>query len=172
MTKSKSVLHSYSGNIIKPVVKCKLLCEFQEKFDVIEFEIIDNNDDIGKPGLLGLKDVKLGLIHYDDRVNVMKSSSGIFKLSISDLPQPLQKESILHAYSDVFTGFGNLGQPVSFVLDPNVVQVYAPVHRIPLAKHKRTKQKIDEMVKAEELSKVDQPTDWCSNTTVVENVKQ
>ena len=107
------------------------------KFDVIEFEIIDNNDDIGKPGLLGLKDcVKLGLIHYDDGVNVMKSSSGMFELSISDLPQPLQKESILHAYSDVFTGVGDLGQPVSFILDPNVVPVHAPVHRIPLAKLK------------------------------------
>ena len=112
----------------------------QEKFDVIEFEIIDNNDNIGKPGLLGLKDcIKFALIQYDDQVNVMKSSSGMFKLSISDLPQPLQRESILHAYSDVFTGVGDLGQPVSFVLDPNVVPVHAPVHRIPLAKRKRTK---------------------------------
>ena len=31
--------------------------------------------------------------------------------------------------------------------------------------------KIDEMVKAGKLSKVDQPTDWCSNMTVVETVK-
>ena len=124
-----------------------MLCESQKKFDVIEFEIIDNNDDIGKPRLLGLKDcVKLGLIHYD-RVNVMKSSSAMFKLSISDLPQPLQKESILHASSDVFAGVGDLGQPVSFVLDPNVVPVHGPVHRISLAKRERTKQKTDDMPK-------------------------
>ena len=53
LTRSKSALHSYSGNIIKPVGKCKLLCESQQKFDVIEFEIIDNNDDVDKSGLLG-----------------------------------------------------------------------------------------------------------------------
>ena len=123
MTRSKSVLHSYSGNILKHVGKCKLLCESQEKFDVIEFEIIDNNDDVGKPGLMGLKDcVKLRLIHCDDCVNVLKDSSCMLKLSISNLHQPLQKEIILHSYTDVFTGTGDLGQPVSFILDPNVFQ--------------------------------------------------
>ena len=45
---------------------------------------------MGTPGMLGLRDcVELGLIHYDDQVNVMKSSSGMYKLSISDLNQPL-----------------------------------------------------------------------------------
>ena len=53
LTKSKSVLHSYSGNIIKAVGKHKLLCECQEKFDAIEFEIIDNGHtrNVGLEGL-------------------------------------------------------------------------------------------------------------------------
>ena len=111
-----------------------LVCESREKFDIIQFEIIDNND-VGKPGLLGLKGcVKLGLIHYDDHVIVMKGSSCMFKLSICDLPQPLQKEGLLSAHSDVFIGIGDLWLPILFILDLNVVLVHAPVHRIPLAK--------------------------------------
>ena len=73
-------------------------------------------------------------------------------------------------YKDVFQGLGTLGSPVSFVMDEKVMPIHAPIHRIPLAKRERVKQKLDEMVRDEKLVKVDGPTDWCSNMTVVEKV--
>ena len=61
---------------------------------------------------------------------------------------------------------------MSFVLDPKVQPVHAPIHRIPVAKRERVKKKLDEMVKMKKLIKVEEPTDWCSNMTVVEKVRE
>ena len=75
---------------------------------------------------------------------------------------------MLKDYQSVFSGLGNVGKPVSFVLDPHVVPVQAPIHRIPVTKRERVKLKLDEMVRDGKLAKVEEPTDWCSNMTVVE----
>ena len=172
LSHSKSVLHSYSGNMIKPLGRCTLLCESEEKFDTIDFEVIDDVDVVNKPGLLGIKDsVKLGLIQYDNRVNAVQDKYDVFSVMNNNPNSTLQKETILKKYHDVFHGVGDLGKPVTFVLNPNIVPVHAPVHRIPLSKRKRTKEKIDEMVKVGKLAKVNEPTDWCSNMTVVEKIK-
>ena len=45
-----------------------------------------------------------------------------------------------------FFGFRKRRQAVSFVLDPHVVPVQAPIHRIPVTKRERVKLKLDEMV--------------------------
>ena len=71
----------------------------------------------------------------------------------------------------MFEGLRRLGQPVVLTLDPNVTPVHAPVHRLPVAKRDRVKEKVDEMVAAKKLERVEEPTDWCSNMTVVEWVK-
>ena len=60
---------------------------------------------------------------------------------------------------------------MSFVFDPHVVPVQAPIHRIPVTKRERVKLKLDEMVRDGKLAKVEEPTDWCSNMTVVERIK-
>ena len=78
----------------------------------------------------------------------------------------------MEGHSDVFTGLGNLGKPVSFILDLKVQPVHAPIHRIPVAKRERVKKKLEEMVKMKKLIKVEEPTDWCSNMTVVEKVRE
>ena len=61
---------------------------------------------------------------------------------------------------------------MSYVLDPKVHPVHAPVHRIPVAKRDQVKKKLDEIVADKKLLKVEEPTDWCSNMTVVEKVKE
>ena len=111
--------------------------------------------------MLGIADcLRLGLIQYND--------SHIETVNTVSLTIPrLSKNDVLKKYPDVFKGLGNLGKPVSFVLDESVTPVHAPVHRIPLSKRKRAKDKLDEMVKTGKLSKVDEPTDWCSNMRVV-----
>ena len=83
------------------------------------------------------------------------------------LPQGWHAEGL----SISFSGLGNVGKPVSFVLDPHVVPVQAPIHRIPVTKRERVKLKLDEMVRDGKLAKVEEPTDWCSNMTVVERIK-
>ena len=83
----------------------------------------------------------------------------------------LTKGEILQQYSSVSSGLGNVGKPVSFVLDPHVVHVQAPWHRVSVAKRERVKLKLDKMVRDGKIAKVEEPTAWCSNMTVVERVK-
>ena len=167
LSTSKSLLHTYSGDIIKPLGKITTVCELPNTIDTIEFEIVDNRDIKNKPALLGINDsIKLGLIDFDKRRTVVLKD-----ISSVQCELPLTKTILISKYEDVFKGIGNLGNPVSFKLDKNVTPVHAPVHRIPIAKRERTKKKLDEMVNSGKLTKVEEPTDWCSNMTVVEKVK-
>ena len=173
---SHSILRTYSGKSIKPLGKTTLLCESNMSYNLLDFEVVANSEIEDRPALLGVKDsVKLGLIKFDPlRVKACTNDSQDSLHIVDDkkfLPEPLTKEVLLSTYKDSFKGLGDLGTPVSFVMNENVTAVHAPVHRIPVAKRQRTKAKLDEMVKCGKLSKVDEPTEWCSNMTVVERKK-
>ena len=173
---SHSILHTYSGKSIKPLGKTTLLCESNMSYNLLDFEVVANSEIEDRPALLGVKDsVKLGLIKFDPlRVKACTNDSQDSLHIVDDkkfLPEPLTKEVLLSTYKDSFKGLGDLGTAVSFVMNENVTAVHAPVHRIPVAQRQRTKAKLDEMVKCGKLSKVDEPTEWCSNMTVVERKK-
>ena len=57
---------------------------------------------------------------------------------------------------------------MSFVINKIVTPVYTEYQ---LQKRQKTKVTLDDMVQTGKLSKVDDPTDWCSNMTVVEKIK-
>ena len=139
---------------------------------LLDFHVVDLPH---KPALLGLPDsIRLSLFDIDSsRVTAQRSLPTTAMEACEEISSsvPLTKAEMLHRYSSVFSGLGNVGKPVSFVLDPHVVPVQAPRHRIPVAKRERVKRKLDEMVCAGKLAKVEEPTDWCSNMTVVERVK-
>jgi transposase InsO family protein len=181
---SKSTLMSYSGDVIKTVGKVTLMSESSEKYDTLDFEVIDTTAMQNKPALLGMVDsLRLKLVKIDEKRTYTSSSKVAHATpkSISSISESgkdasatlgsMSKEHILSKYSEVFKGLGNFGNPVSFTLDNEVSPVHAPIHRIPVAKREKVKKKIDEMVEAGKLQKVDEPTDWCSNMTVVEKKK-
>ena len=168
-------LVSYSGETIKPRGKVTLVCQRPECYMLLDFHVVEL---VNKPALLGLSDsVRLSLLTVDDSrvTSVPSRSTGVdesLQVDSSSLQgKRLTKEAVLRQHPSVFQGVGNLGTPVSFVLDPNVVPVHAPQHRVPVAKRDRVKAKLDEMVRDGKLAKVETPTDWCSNMTVVEKVK-
>ena len=132
-----------------------------------------------KPALLGIPDSnRLSLLEVDSsRVTAHREQQATSNLQHCDeVSSPvsssssLTKEEILQKYSYVFSGHRSVGK-ISFVLDPHVVPVQAPRHRVPVAKWERVKLKLDEMVQDGKLTKVEEPTAWCSNMTVVERVK-
>ena len=133
-----------------------MLCEAPKKFEFITFHVVDDKDIQGKPVLLGVSDsIELGLIRYDKtRVHMgsdkrftrmtgiaehlIKSgndnrSDGNCHMSCN-VWESLTEDQFLKRYSEAFTGLGNLGKPVSFLLDPKLQPVHAPVHRISVAK--------------------------------------
>ena len=170
---TSSKLISYSGEAIRPLGKVTLVHQNPQFFMLMDFHVVDLPR---KPALLGLPDSsRLSLLHIDSsRVTTQSDQQPAPHLRDCDeisTSVPLTKDDMLKDYQSVFSGLGNVGKPVSFVLDPHVVPVQAPIHRIPVTKRERVKLKLDEMVRDGKLAKVEEPTDWCSNMTVVERIK-
>ena len=187
---SRAKIFPYSGKAIHPVGRVSLACEGVTHFETLEFEVIDTKDIPGKPALISGKDSeRLGLITFH-RDRVFSSTTMDIKpkethvhmatsrhlntqqpFPTADLqPGLLQKDELISVYKDNFTGLGTVGQPVSLTLDPSVIPRHAGVHRIPVAKLEKVKDKLDDMVTSGKLAKVDEPTSWCSNMTVREKV--
>ena len=187
---SRAKIFPYSGKAIHPVGRVSLACEGVTHFETLEFEVIDTKDIPGKPALISGKDSeRLGLITFH-RDRVFSSTTMDIKpkethvhmatsrhlntqqpFPTADLqPGLLQKDELISVYKDNFTGLGTVGQPVSLTLDPSVTPRHAGVHRIPVAKLEKVKDKLDDMVTSGKLAKVDEPTSWCSNMTVREKV--
>ena len=187
---SRAKIFPYSGKAIHPVGRVSLACEGVTHFETLEFEVIDTKDIPGKPALISGKDSeRLGLITFH-RNRVFSSTTMDIKpkethvhmatsrhlntqqpFPTADLqPGLLQKDELISVYKDNFTGLGTVGQPVSLTLDPSVTPRHAGVHRIPVAKLEKVKEKLDDMVTSGKLTKVDEPTSWCSNMTVQEKV--
>ena len=87
-------------------------------------------------------------------------------------PGQLTKENILEQYKDSFEGLGNLGPPVHFELRQDIAPVQMPVHRVPVAKREKEKAALDRYVELGIMSKVDEPTPWCSNALIRETPKK
>lgn len=90
------------------------------------------------------------------------------------LPPPgkLTRKDILREYSTNFEGIGLMGPPVRFKLRENHIPVQMPVHRVPIAKREKEKIALDHYEKAGIITKVRDPTPWCSNELIRETPKK
>ena len=70
------------------------------------------------------------------------------------------------AYSFTAKTSSKAYKPVIFTQNPTVTPCHAGIHRIPVVKLKKVKEKLDKMVASGKLKRVDHPTNWCSNMLV------
>ena len=84
----------------------------------------------------------------------------------------LQKEHILMEYAENFEGLGCLGLPVHFETKYDVTPVQMPIHRIPVAKRDAERNALDKYENAGFITKVDEPTPWCSNEVIRETPRK
>ena len=87
-------------------------------------------------------------------------------------PGSLRKDEVLDQYKDNFEGIGLLGPPVHFQVKENVIPVQMPVHRVPVAKREKEKEALDRYTSAGIITKVEEPTPWCSNELIRETPKK
>ena len=163
---------------IKPLGQIDLVCERQNKYYLLTFQILPANVMENKPGLLSGKDCeRMGLIkvHADEvhslqhensppesrAVNQNEDERPIKRVFLSK--RPLEKSDITTHYAENFSGIGYLKPPVSFTTKPEVTPVQMPIHRVPISKRAKEKVAIDQYVRAGILVKVNDPTPWCSN---------
>ena len=84
----------------------------------------------------------------------------------------LQKEHILMEYAENFEDLGCLGLPVHFEIKHDVTPVQMPIHCIPVAKQAAEKSALDKYENAGIITKVDKPTQWCTNEVIRETPRK
>ena len=75
-------------------------------------------------------------------------------------------------YAENFEGLGCPGPPVHFETKPDVTPVQMPIHRVPVAKRAAEKSALDNYEEAGVITKVDEPTPWCSNEVIRETPRK
>ena len=163
LQKSHTCLIPYGGPPIKPKGQIRLVCSRNEKFHLLNFQVLPEDTFQSKPALISGADSNiLGLVDiHADEINAIHEEP---------IPQlsGLSKEEIIEATPDTWKGTGQLGPPVDFTLDPNVKPRRANNRRIPVAKKDKICKEIDRLVQAGRLIKVSEPTEWASNLQVRE----
>ena len=182
MKHTRSHIAPYNaGSTIKPIGQQSFACEGTSSFQTLNFQVIDSNDIPGKPALLSGKDaLQLGLVSFHDKVFASQTSNitlpvrnayAMGNTAPLRVNEQLQLEDVLSSFKDSFVGLGLIGTPAHIQVNPSVTPIHAGYHRIPVAKLERVKTKLDEMVQAGKLEKVEHSTAWCSNMLVRETVK-
>ena len=100
---------------------------------------------------------------YQPAVAVFETES----ICIVEACQPLSKEQILGDHADVFEGLGSLAGEYDIEIDTTATPVQNRPRKMLYKLKSATEVKLREMEKAGIIKKLEQPTDWISNMTVV-----
>ena len=78
------------------------------------------------------------------------------------------RAKVLAAYTDVFTGLGNLGEPYKIELKPDARPhaIYTP-RRVPYPIRDKVKRELERMEAIGVITKVEKPTLWCAGMVAV-----
>ena len=175
LAKSKSVLRPYgNGPVIRPCGHVELLCERNNQYYTLKFQVLPDEAMCGKPALLSAADcVKMDILQIKaDEVHQMTSdnqnSQDQSRQNVLPPAGSFTKDTVRSAYSDVFEGLGKLDPPVSFQVNPEVKPVQMPIYRRPVAKRNKEKETLDRYESLGILKRVEAPTPWCSNPIIIE----
>jgi len=187
LTHSPYLLHPYGNSKpLKPLGEVQLLCEQQDRYETLVFQVLPDHVMGSKPALLSGGDSEhLGLVTIKSHevysisskitcVNDPNSSidTPAYQCTEQNMHECLTRQAILTKYADTFKGIGSLGPTVHFKLKEDTHPVQMPIHRVPVTKRAKEKQAIDNYVKAGILKKVHEPTPWCSNELIRETPKK
>lgn len=82
--------------------------------------------------------------------------------------QTTYADDIFNQFPEVFTGLGNLGQEYQIQLKPDALPFALHTSQtVPLPLHEKVYEELNRMERGGVISKVDEPTPWCSGLMVV-----
>ena len=139
-------LIAYGGTSFYTMGTAQLNCEHAGQTSVVTFHIVD------KPmkTLLGLED--------SVKPNLLTLSPEVFELN--------QDNSIpeFHEHANVFDDtLGKLPMEYKMTVDPTISPVIRSARQIPIAMRGRVKHELESMEEQGVISKITDPTAWCSN---------
>jgi hypothetical protein len=143
-------INAYGGGKIKTLFKTKLKVFCNMSSREIEFIVADVK---GQP-LLGLAEcLKLNLLQKIDSVVKDDNKS---------------KCDFLKEYTHNFNGVGAFTEKYTVKLEQGVQGIIQPPRRLPQSRMTKLKSQLQEMLKAQIISKVEQTKEWASNLVLIE----
>lgn len=142
-------LTGYGGEKLMVKGTCTLTCKYKERDMLLDFYIVDTQ----APPVLGLQ----ACLNMD-----------LIKLVLSVAASPLDKETVMQEYGDVFKGIGLFPGECNIHIDPAATPVVCPLRRTPLALRSRLKEELQHMEDTQVITKVTEPTEWVNALVVVE----
>jgi hypothetical protein len=144
-------LSGYSGTALKTLGQCKLKCTYNKQSIVVEFFIVDTQSTplLGMPSCLALELIKL-----------------IYTLNATK--PPLDKDTVLSEFDDVFKGVGMFKGECSIRIDGDATPVVNPPRRVPVALRDKLQLELERMEKADVIAKVTEPTKWVNSLVIAE----
>ena len=150
---SKTRLKTYSNTIIKPVGQTTLKCRAGSVVKNVHFEIVK---DAPTSLLSGKASEELDLIQFNA------------EHLLHNVTVELSEEQVVNEYSDVFKGLGKLDAKYHIDIDDSVPAVQCTKRRIPMSVRSALKDKLDDLVDKNIITKVTTPTQWVSNIVCVQ----
>lgn len=141
-------LTGYGGEKLAVKGTCTLRCRYKERDMLLDFYIVDTQ----APPVLGLQ----ACLYMD-----------LIKLVLS-VTAPIDKQTIMEEYRDVFKGIGLFPGECHIHIDPAATPVVCPLRRTPLALRSRLKEELQHMEDTQIIAKVIEPTEWVSALVIVE----
>lgn len=156
--RSDRTLSAYNGGSLRAVGFGTVKCQYRDITRDIEVYVIDTDS----PPILGLGDcVAFEIIQFVYAVETVPNA-------IIEGGVPMNKESVLSDYGDIFKGIGNFPGECKIHVDPSVEPVVHPPRRVPVAVRDRLKAELDRMESLNIITKVTEPTNWVNSLVVVE----
>ena len=156
---SKSVMHMYNGDSVKPVGVVDLVCRRNGHQLTLQFQVVDGIPN--KPPLICGSDCEIL-----ELINI--SADEIHAASHTTETSSMTAQDVMTQYDDVFHGLGNIGDPVHIELDDQIRPVQTGIRRYPVTKEPAISSRIKEMIDDGYLARVTEPTPWCSPMTAVD----
>ncbi len=142
LQKSTSKLSAYNGSSLESVGYCKLPCRCAITDLSIGFHVVCTDS----PPILGLNTCL--------DLELVKLTYSVETTCTSNIAEPLNKETVLSEYADVFKGIGMFSGECTIQVDPNAKPVVHPPRRVPVALRDMLKQELDRMEENSIITKV------------------
>ncbi len=144
------VLVAFGGDKIKPEGTLSVMCETPKTKSVLQFFISSQSSTpiVGRESCEALQLVK--------------------RIEAIGVKGPMTKEKMIQEYASVFTGLGEFPGVHHIHVDPKIMAVVNGCRKIPLAIMDQLKSTLHELVRANVITPVQDPTDWVNSLVITE----
>ena len=152
--KTNTKLTSYTGDNLKIIGKCNLLCYKNNNKYNIDFYITEDY----KQSILGLESCII--------LNLIKKIDAIKESNVSFENNDKYKKLVSNN-TDLFKGIGCLNKPYHIVLKENIQPIIVPTRKVSIPIHKELKATLDQLIKDKIIEKVEGYSEWVNALVIV-----